>query len=94
MSSLHLHQSRLYYTPSKATSSERDVLMQIELYLSQLSTCFSFAFVKGHQDDNKALHELNSAALANTHADALASSALDVVNHSIPTCCLMSSHSC
>ena len=73
---LILHQSRQYFTPREAVSPERDVLMQIESLLDILSISFSFQFVKGHQDDDKPIDQLESAALANISADALASSAL------------------
>ena len=73
---LCLHQDRQYFTPSEAIGPERDVLQQIEYYLDLLTICFSFEFVKGHQDDDKELHQLDSAALANIQADSLATSAL------------------
>ena len=79
LTKLHLHQDRQYFTPHEAISPERDVLMQIESLLDVLALSFSFKFVKGHQDDNKALHELDSPALANIQADSLASLALSSV---------------
>ena len=63
--------------PREALSSERDVLLQIEHYLDLLSVSFDFQFVKGHQDDDKQPHELDSPALANIRADSLATSALE-----------------
>ena len=79
---LHLHQSRQYYTPREAVSPERDVLLQIESLLDILSISFNFYFVKGHQDDDKPVEELNSAALGNICADHLASNALSSVTPS------------
>ena len=72
-----LHQSRKYFTPREAISSERDVLLQIEHFLVLLAISFDFFFVKGHQDDKKPPSGLDSPALANIHADSLASSALE-----------------
>ena len=76
LTKLHLHQERQYFTPHEAISPERDVLMKIESLLDVLTLSFCFKFVKGHQDDDKDIHELNSLALANIQADSLASSAL------------------
>ena len=86
LTKLHLHQSRTYYTPSEAIGSERDILLQIEHFLNRLSICFSFHFVKGHQDDDLDIAALSSSALANIQADSLASTALDsaVPSKSIP----------
>ena len=86
LTKLHLHQSRTYYTPSKAIGSERDILLQIDHFLNRLSICFSFHFVKGHQDDDLDIAALSSSALANIQADSLASTALDsaVPSKSIP----------
>ena len=73
LTKLHLHQDRQYFTPHEAISSECDVLMQIEALLDVLTVSFAFKFVKGHQDNDKAMDELDSPALANIHADSLAS---------------------
>ena len=74
---LRLHQNREFFTPREAISSERDVLLQIEHYLDLLAISFDFQFVKGHQDNDKQPHQLDSAALANICADSLATSALE-----------------
>ena len=93
ISKLALHQSRTYYTPSEAVGPERDVLLQIEYYLDRLSICFSFSFVKGHQDDHHPIHALDSPSLANIKADSLASSALESASSS-PTIPLLPASHC
>ena len=76
LTKLQLHQDCQYFNPHEAISSEHHVLMQIETLLDVLTVYFAFRFVKGHKDNNKAMHKLDSPALTNIHADSLASSAL------------------
>ena len=69
-------QSRFYHSPTEATMSESDALLQIESLMSSLPLSVSLLHVKSHQDDDVNLEDLPLPAQANVRADALASTAL------------------
>ena len=66
----------MYYTPSEASSSERDTLLEIEYYLDHTNLQFSPHHVKSHQDDHHPVHQLPAHVQANVKADALVRSSI------------------
>ena len=72
---VHMHQSRLYYSPTEALAPERDLLLQIEHLLDLPHMNFIIHHIRSHQDRNTPLHLLPPPAQANCRADTLATHA-------------------
>ena len=67
--------SQKYSSPSEATSSEQDLIMQIIDTIAKLPLSLSFFHVKSHQDKHIPIHQLSYPAQANCTADQLATHA-------------------
>ena len=76
---IHHHIHQLYYSPSKALVSERDILLQIESLLDSSLLNVSIHHIKSHQDQDTPLLLLPPPAQANCRADNLATTAHDIV---------------
>ena len=80
-SRIRQHQKRYYFSPSEATSPERDVLIQLESVLDSIPATLEFFHIKSHQDTNRSTAQLSIPAQANCRADALATRGLAITAH-------------
>ena len=76
ISNILKHINRSYFSPSEASSSERDVLLEIEHYMDTTLLHFVPHHVKSHQDDHHDAHQLSVPSQANVRADSLATHSL------------------